>query len=118
MRVLAGSPTNLTCTVKLNPAVDVPVNVTTEWSGPERTMFLPNKIVPAVMMNLTTYISTVTVDAARNGSYTCQATITSGGTTSGSANITVGMYLFHIMFQTLIIFLHVSMQPPFQPPLI
>ena len=93
MRIIAGSSPNLTCTVELSPAVDVPVTVTTEWSGPARTIFLPDKIVPAVMVNLTAYTSTVSVDAARNGSYTCQATINSGGTMSGSAIITVGMCL-------------------------
>ena len=91
MRVIAGSLTNLTCTVELSPAIDVLVNVSTEWSGPERIMFLPDKLVPAIMMNITTYASTVTIDAARNGSYMCQATISSGGTMSGSASVTVGM---------------------------
>ena len=91
MRVIAGSLTNLTCTVELSLAVDAPVSVTTEWSGPERIIFLPNKVVSAVMVNITTYTSTVTIGTARNGSYTCQATITSGGVMSGSANVTVGM---------------------------
>ena len=93
--IIAGSRSStLTCTVELNPAVDVPVTATTEWSGPERTMFLPDKMVPAVMVNLTTYTSTVTIDVARNGSYICQATVTSSGTISGLTNITVGMCLF------------------------
>ena len=91
MRVIAGSSPNLTCTVELSPAVDVPVVVTTEWNGPMGTVFLPNKMVPAVMVNLTTYTSTVMVDAASNGSYTCEATNDSGGTMSGSTDITVGM---------------------------
>ena len=90
-RVIAGSSTNLACTVELSPVVDVPVSVSTEWSGPERIMFLPDKIVPAVMVNITTYTSTVIIDAARNGSYTCQATVRSGGMMSGSASVTVGM---------------------------
>ena len=98
MRVIAGSLTNLTCTVELSPVVDVPVSIATEWSGPERIMFLPDKLVPAVMVNTTTHTSTVAIDAARNGTYTCQATVSSGGIMSGSANVTVGMcpppYLF------------------------
>ena len=92
--IIAGSSPNLTCTVELSPAVDIPVAVNTEWTGSTtRTMFLPNKMVTAMMVNLTTYISTVMVDAARSGNYTCQATVTSGRTISGSATITVGMCL-------------------------
>ena len=89
--VIAGSSITLTCTVELSPAVDVPVTVNTEWTGPGGVMFMPANPVPAVMMNITTYTSTVSVNVARNGSYTCQATITSGGITSGSTYITVGM---------------------------
>jgi hypothetical protein len=54
-------------------------------------MFLPDKLVPAVMVNISTYTSTVMIDAARNGSYSCQANIASGGTMSGSTSVTVGM---------------------------
>ena len=91
--ILSGSSPTLTCAVELSPAVDVPVTVNTEWTGPANVMFMPANPVPAVMVNTTTYVSTVSVGAARTGSYTCQATITSGGTTSGSTDITVGMYL-------------------------
>ena len=90
--IIAGSSPNLICTVELSPLVDVPVNVYTEWTGPDVT-FMPANFVPAVMVNLTRYISGVTVDAARNGSYTCQASINSDGTTSGSTDIIAGMYL-------------------------
>ena len=92
MSIIAGSSFNLTCTVELSPAVDVPVTVATEWSGPAETMFLQNMVVPATMVNLTVYTSTVTVDAARNGSYTCQAVITSHEAMSASTNITIGMF--------------------------
>ena len=93
--VIAGASVTLTCAVELSPAVDVPVTVNTEWTGPADVMFMPANPVPAVMVNTTTYVSTVLVGAAQSGSYTCQATITSGGTTSGSTNITVGMYNFN-----------------------
>ena len=83
--VIAGSSLNIICNTELCSAVDSPVNVTTEWSGPNVT-FQPANPVPAVMMvNPTTYTSTVTVNAAKNGSYTCQV-----GMISGSVNITVG----------------------------
>ena len=91
--IIAGSSPILTCIVELSLLVDVPVNVTTEWTGPGETMFLQGKMIPAVIVNLTTYTSTVTVDVARNGSYICEAAINSGGTTSGSTIITVGMCL-------------------------
>ena len=96
--VIAGSrSSSLTCTVELNPAVDVPVSVTTEWSGPERTMFLPDKVIPAVMMNITTYTSTAIINVARNGSYSCQAAVSSGGMTSGSIDITVGKIINYLL---------------------
>ena len=95
--IIAGSPANLNCTVELSPAVDVPVNITTEWSGPAGTTFLPNRIVPTDMINLITYSSTITVDAARNGSYNCVAIIDSGGITFGSTDITVGKNLLPCM---------------------
>ena len=89
--VIAGASITLTCAVELSPAVDVPVTVSTEWTGPADVIFMPVNPVPALMVNITTYVSTVSVGAARNGSYTCQVTITSGGATSGSTDITVGM---------------------------
>ena len=98
--VIAGSSVTLTCAVELSPAVDAPVTVNTEWSGPGGVMFMPANQVPAVMMNITIYTSSVTVNAARSGNYACQATVTSGGAMSGSTDITVGMYL--------IVFVHLS----------
>ena len=90
LRVIAGSTVTLTCTVKLSPAVDVPVTVNTEWTGPYY-YYVPVSPVPAVMLNIITYISTVSVRVATTGNYVCQASIVSGGTTSGSINITVGV---------------------------
>ena len=117
MRVIAGSSSNLSCTVQLSPAIDVPVNVSTEWSGPERIIFLPHRIVPAVMIDIATYTSTVTIDAARSGSYTCQATISSGGTMSGSANVTVGIFpsLYSFLCTSGIVFFYSSPPSPHQP---
>jgi hypothetical protein len=117
--IIAGSrSSNLTCTVELSPAVDVPVSVTTEWSGPERTMFLPNKIIPAMMVNVTTYTSTATIDLARNGNYTCQATVSSGGTTSGSTNIAVGnIYMYFPVCVSVFDYYFPLFQPPSLHPL-
>ena len=77
--------------------MDVPISVTTEWSGPAETMFLPNRIIPTDTINLTTYSSTITVDAAKNGSYTCAAIIDSGGIALGSTDIIVGKNLLPCM---------------------
>ena len=91
--IIAGSRSlSLICIVELGPAVDIPVNVTTMWSGPDVT-FLPANPATAVMVNITAYTSTVTVNVAKNGSYICQAMVNSGETTSGSTDISVGMYL-------------------------
>ena len=95
--IIAGSSPTLTCTVELSPAVDVPVTVNTEWTGPAGVMFTPTNPVPAMMVNLMRYTSTVMVDAARSGDYTCQVTISSLsqfvigiGMMSGTTTITVG----------------------------
>ena len=92
--IIAGSSPNLTCTVELSPSVDVPVTVETVWSGPASTTVTTTNLM---MESLTRYIILGMVDEARNGSYTCQATVSSssefttgGGMTSGSTNITVG----------------------------
>ena len=93
--IIAGSSPNLTCTVVLSPAVDVPVTVNTMWTGPDLTTVTPTS---PLMERLTRYVITAMIDAARNGSYTCRATvssssqfITGGGMMSGSTTITVGM---------------------------
>ena len=93
--IIAGSSPNLTCTVELSPAVDVPVTVNTVWTGPALTTVTPTSLM---MENLTRYITMAMIDAARNGSYTCQATISSssqfttgGGSISAATSITVGM---------------------------
>ena len=95
--IIAGSSPNLTCTVELSPSVDVPVTVDTVWSGPASTTVTTTNLM---MESLTRCIILGMVNEARNGSYTCQATVSSssefttgGGMTSGSTTITVGMYL-------------------------
>ena len=95
--IIAGSSPNLTCTVELSPSVDVPVTVETVWSGPASTTVTTTNLM---MESLTRYIILGMVDEARNDNYICQATVssssaftTSGGMTSGSTTITVGMYL-------------------------
>lgn len=92
--IFAGSSLTLTCTVTLPPAVDVSVIVRTVWTG-HRT----SNPVPATTTGHNSYLytSTTILDAARSGSYTCQAMITSSsyfitgsGMMSGTATVTVG----------------------------
>ena len=95
--IIAGSSPSLTCTVELSPVVDVPVIVNAEWTGPDMTMVTSSS---SVMESLTRYTVMASVDAARNGSYTCRASIdsssqfiTGSGMTPGSTTITVGEYI-------------------------
>ena len=115
--VIAGSSVTLTCAVELSPAVDVPVTVNTEWTGPD-VMFMPTDPVAAVMVNITTYVSTVSVSETKTGSYICEATITSGGMTSGTADMTVGMYLTAFLYlNTMSCTTMLLLQPPSLLPL-
>ena len=100
--IIAGSSPNLTCTLELSLAVNVPVTVTTEWTAPAGTTVTPTS---SLMESLTRYTIIAMVDAARNGDYTCQAAlssssqfITDSGMTSGSATIAVGEYQITSVF--------------------
>ena len=94
--VNAGANVTLTCTVELSPAVDVPVTVNTEWTGPEgfRTTNTAQR-----MGSTTTYTSTAMVSSFerdQSGNYTCTATISSTSSFitnnigSSSTRVTVG----------------------------
>lgn len=95
-RIIAGSSFNLTCTVLLNEKIDISVSVIAEWDGPNGTLF--NQIMTDHEMMLA---GIAKVNAARNGTYTCQTTInpnpdsefiTSSNSVIGSAIISVGKY--------------------------
>ena len=77
--IIVGSSINLTCTVELSPFVDVPVTVTTEWTGPAGFM-TSNTAQQANGSRTTTYASTAMVSLSRSGrdhsgNYTCKATV-------------------------------------------
>ena len=77
--IIIGSSVNLTCTVELSPFVDVPVTVTTEWTGPEGFM-TNNTAQQTIRSHTTTYTSTAMVSSSRSGrdhsgNYTCEATV-------------------------------------------
>ena len=68
----------LSCTVELSPAVDVPVTVNTEWTGPHG--FMTRNVAHLVMGKTTTYISALVISSfVRNpsGNYTCSAILSS-----------------------------------------
>ena len=68
----------LTCTVKLSPAVDVPVTVNTVWTGPDGCT--TTKTAQPAMESNTTYTSIAMVSSfGRNqsGNYTCTAILSS-----------------------------------------
>ena len=103
-----GSAVTMTCTVELSPAVDIPVTVTTVWTGPAG--FMTTNTAQPAMGSTTTYTSTATVSTFgrdQSGLYTCSATaittspfIIDSDSHNGTAIITVGksngtMYVDH-----------------------
>ena len=95
-----GSTVTLTCTVELSPVVDVPVTVTTMWTGP--AWFITTNTAQPVMGSTTTYTSTVMVNSVgrnQSGNYSCRATVRSSSSNTfltgnagrtGRARVTVG----------------------------
>ena len=74
--ILSGSTPTLTCAVELSPAVDVPVTVNTEWTGPDGLTLTFG--APPVMRSFTHYTSKVKlnyVESADSGNYTCTMNI-------------------------------------------
>ena len=77
--------------MELNPAVDVPVNVKTAWSGPDGTAI--TSATRAKMKSFTMYVSLSilhSVESADSGNYTCTAGIENGLYVSASTNIKIG----------------------------
>ena len=73
-----GSHIILVCTVELSPAVDIPVTVSTVWTGPNGEFFHSDP--EAIMENHTVYTSTVTISSfgrEQSGNYTCTASVNS-----------------------------------------
>ena len=87
--ILSGADVTLTCNVELSPAVDVPVTVNTEWTGPSTESLNP---YPTIQESLTLYRSTLvlkSVESANSGQYICSAKVGSGGEISASADIEI-----------------------------
>lgn len=95
-----GSTVTLTCTVKLSKAVDYPVTVDTEWTGPDG--FAVSNTAYAVQGDATTCASTVRVNSFgrdQSGEYLCRATVNSSSSfligsaqRSGRTRVTVGKH--------------------------
>ena len=100
-----GSTISLNCTVKLNPLLNVEVNVATEWTGPAG--FMITNTAQSVMGSTTTYISSVMVSSfgrEQSGIYNCTATASSSSpflidsgsqSRTSSARVTVGKTMNH-----------------------
>ena len=76
--IAIGSAVTLTCTVELDPVVDVPVTVTTVWTGPAG--FMTTTTAQPVMGSTTTYTSIAMVNSFgrdKFGNYECTATVSS-----------------------------------------
>jgi hypothetical protein len=97
-----GSDVILTCSVELSALVDVPVIVTTAWTGPAGFSTTIDTSHP-VMGSNTSYTSAVTVRSfgrRHSGQYTCAAQVissqnsqyyvTNNASVFGAVNITVG----------------------------
>ena len=98
--IIAGSSPTLNCTAEMKGEVDIAVSVFTSWTGPERTTLTHISSLPAVEEQVSSkrvYTGMAVVDAARNGTYTCQVTVNSSstfitgvGVMNSSTMITVG----------------------------
>ena len=92
-----GSTVTLTCTVELSPAVDVPVTVNTEWTGPAK---FTNTGTAQRMENTTTYTSTAMVSSFgrdQSGVYNCTAAVGITRTmSSGTRRVTVGKLTYSL----------------------
>lgn len=71
--IITGSSLYLMCIIELSSAVDIPVIVNVHWTGP----YFDNNNIGSIAGSLNVYTSTATVDAARDGNYTCRTTVSS-----------------------------------------
>ena len=76
-----GSSPTLSCTVSLSPAVDIEVEIVTEWSGPTYGLreYTTTEPVLNSSAEVPTYISTATLNAPGtfydSGQYSCSVVI-------------------------------------------
>ena len=96
--ILSESSFTLTCTVELNPSVDVPVTINTVWTGPDGTILTSATRPEKKSFTLYASVNTVhSVDSADSGNYTCTVSVEDGVEVSASTNITIGIILYDIV---------------------
>ena len=91
--ILSGSSPTLTCAVELDPAVDVPVAVSTEWTGPDGSTLA--SAFPPTMRSFTHYTSKAKlnyVESADSGAYTCTVSIDGKTVPTVERKVVVGMW--------------------------
>ena len=92
--ILSGSSPTLTCAVELSPAVDVPVTVNTEWTGPDGSIL--TSAASPIMNSFTHYTSDAKlnyIESADSGDYNCTVSIGGKIRTSIKKKITIGKCL-------------------------
>ena len=87
----SGSSPILTCAMEFSSAVDVPVNVTTAWTGPDGSTL--TSAASPVMRSFTHYTSKAKlnyVESADSGNYTCTVSIGDKTRASVGRKIVIG----------------------------
>ena len=90
--IRSGSSPILTCAVELSPAVDVPVSISTVWTGPDGSTLM--SAAPPVMKSFTHYTSDLKlnyVEPADSGNYNCTVSIGGEIRISVEKKIVMGM---------------------------
>lgn len=91
--VLSGTLLTLICAVELSPAVDVPVTISTVWTGSEGSTLMYTN--PPIRLSFTHYISTAVlkdIGLADSGEYTCTVDIGNEITVLANYSVIVGRY--------------------------
>ena len=97
--ILSGTLLTLTCAVELSPAVDVPVAISTVWTGPDGSTL--RSTYPPKRLSTTHYTSMAVlsdIKLADSGEYTCTADIGNEITISAKESVVVGRYASKLMF--------------------
>ena len=71
----AGTNFNLTCTIQLNPAVDIPVVVNSTWRGPVGVPHVIASAPTGTGARYQTILMFRPLNTSDSGNYTCEATV-------------------------------------------
>ena len=89
--ILSGSSPVLTCAVEFSPVVDVPVAISTVWTGPDGSML--TSAASPVMKSFTHYTSKAKlnyIESVDSGNYTCTVSIEGKPRASIGRKIVIG----------------------------